>query len=114
MAIGSRKKSDEKSSSIPLILQRQQQQLAKFERQKGSFPLLTQATLQMYNPAVEQSVDSYFLSNERKQVDLRKMKELINDLRTLQIQQLKSAKPFVARKLSADPFIKNSVIRAKL
>ena len=62
---------------------------------------------------MEQQVDHYFMYNEKKHYDPRKVKALLNELNGESLRHLETAKPYQPRKI-VDPFCRNPTVQKKL
>lgn len=67
----------------------------------------------LYSPRVEASINHYFSFNEKRHLDLNKVKIVMDDYKAKAQQYLTSVRksPF---KNKSDPFLKDPVVRAKL
>jgi putative SOS response-associated peptidase YedK len=65
------------NKTIPLILQRQQQQLEEIKMRRGSIPpIVNQAGQALYSPRVESSIMQAFQFKESRPIDLHKARAL--------------------------------------
>lgn len=98
------------NKAIPKILRRQQEKITELQQRKGSVPIINQASLHLYSPRVEASINHYFSVTEKRQLDPHKVKLVMDDIKAEAKQYFNSTRKSPSKHRS-DPFIKDPVVR---
>ena len=82
------------------------------EKRKGSHTLVNQASMHLYSPKVEQSINEWFNIADTRQKDPQKIQAILDDLKGEAKHYFDSKRSFPHR--IVDPYIKNPNVQSKL